>query len=123
MLSFDTHVLLVMHSQLAGRLQALTAVPPFIKTDAEGRPIFTDEQIMSFIPDLPIENSRAGLFIWLNACLCARPLTDDLSMLTCKQSPLLQCRCSPYSVRWPRISKIVAEIIAIFETSANFVYG
>lgn len=79
--NFDTHVLLWMRSQLAGRLQAITTIPPFIKTDSEGRPIFTDEQILGSITDLPIVNTRAGLFIWLNACLCARPLCDDLSMM------------------------------------------
>ncbi|KAK8041323.1 Mediator of RNA polymerase II transcription subunit 5 [Apiospora phragmitis] len=29
------------------------------------------------IPELPISNSRAGLYIYLNACMVARPLIDD----------------------------------------------
>ncbi|KAK8110423.1 uncharacterized protein PG998_006880 [Apiospora kogelbergensis] len=30
------------------------------------------------IPELPINNSRAGLYIYLNACLVGRPLIDDV---------------------------------------------
>ena len=86
MQNFDNNVLLWMQSQLAGRLQALTTVPPFIKTDARGLPVFTDEQILGEIADLPTMNSRAGLFVWLNACLCARPLTDDLAIVTYLQA-------------------------------------
>ncbi|KAK3046111.1 hypothetical protein LTR09_012373 [Extremus antarcticus] len=86
MQKFDTHVLLWMRSPLAGRLQALTTIPPFLKTDSKGRPLFTDEQVLGSITELPAQNSRAGLFIWLNACLCTRPLTDDLSMLTYLQA-------------------------------------
>lgn len=79
--NFDSHVLLWMRCPLAGRLQALTTLPPFIKTDAEGRPIFSDEQVLGSITELPVINTRAGLFVWLNACLCARPICDDLSMV------------------------------------------
>lgn len=84
--NFDSHVLQWMQSQLTGRLRALATIPPFIETDAKGMPIFTDQQILQTIPDLPMVNSRAGLFVWLNALLCSRPLTDDLSMLAYLQS-------------------------------------
>jgi mediator of RNA polymerase II transcription subunit 5 len=80
--NFDSHVLLWMRSQLAGRLQAITTLPPFIKINAEGRPVFSDDQILASVTDLPISNTRAGLFIWLNACLAARPMCDDLSMMS-----------------------------------------
>ncbi|KAK5171425.1 uncharacterized protein LTR77_004569 [Saxophila tyrrhenica] len=86
MQKFDTHVLLWMRSGLAGRLQALTQTSPFIKTDSKGRPIFSDQQVLNSITDLPVQKSRAGLFVWLSACLCARPLTDDLGMLTYLQA-------------------------------------
>ena len=84
--SFDTHVLQWMQSQLAGRLRMLATMPPFIEVDAKGRPVFTDDQVMQAVLELPVVTSRAGLFIWLNACLCSRPLTDDLSMLTYLQT-------------------------------------
>ena len=85
--NFDRRVLQWMNSQLfGGRLLALTTIPPFIETDDKGIPIFTDKQILDNITDLPITNSRAGLFIWLEASLCARPLTDDLIMMTYLQS-------------------------------------
>ena len=86
MVNFDTHVLQWMHSQIGGRLNALATIPPFLETNADGSPIFSDQQILQSVPDLPIANSRAGLYIWLNACLCSRPLTDDLSMFTYLQA-------------------------------------
>ena len=84
--NFDSHVLQWMQSQLTGRLRALATISPFIQTDSHGRPIFTDQQILQSIPDLPVVNSRAGLFVWLNALVCARPLTDDMAMLTYLQT-------------------------------------
>ena len=84
--NFDSHVLQWMQSQLGGRLRALATMPPFIETDSDGRPVFTDQQILQTISDLPIVNSRAGLFVWLNASLCSRPLMDDLSMLAYLQN-------------------------------------
>ena len=87
MVNFDKHVLQWMNSQLlGGRLLALTTMPPYIEVDAKGYPIFTDQQVLNNITDLPIVNSRAGLFIWLEASLCARPLTDDLVMMAYLQS-------------------------------------
>lgn len=77
---FDLHVLQWMHSQYAGHLQALAKSGPFLEKDAKGLPILTDEQVLSSITELPLTNSRAGLYIWLNACLCARPLCDDTTM-------------------------------------------
>jgi mediator of RNA polymerase II transcription subunit 5 len=85
--NLDKHVLQWMNSQLlGGRLLALTTIPPFIETDDKGMPIFTDQQILNNISDLELVNSRAGLFIWLEASLCARPLADDLVMMTYLQS-------------------------------------
>ena len=84
--NFDTHVLQWMQSQLAGPLRELVNLPPYLELDSSGRPLFTDDQILQSIHDLPVVNSRAGLYIWLNACLCARPLTDDLAMLTYLQT-------------------------------------
>jgi mediator of RNA polymerase II transcription subunit 5 len=81
MQNYDANILQWMQSQVAGRLRALTGMPPYIKTDSKGRPVLTDEQILDAIPQVPTLNSRAGLFLWLNAALAARPLTDDLSVL------------------------------------------
>lgn len=86
MLNFDSHVLMWMSSQLAGRLRALTTMPPFRETDRDGRPVFTDQQVLSSISDLSAQTTRSGLFIWLNACLTARPQTDDMSMLAHMQA-------------------------------------
>lgn len=80
--SYDTHVLQWMQSQLAGRLRALCGLPPFIKLDDDGRPIFTDQQIVDAVPEVPVVHSRAGFFIWLNAAFTARPLTDDMTILS-----------------------------------------
>lgn len=79
--NFDMHVLQWMQSQLSGRLQALSKMPPFVETDAEGRPVFDGQQVLDSITDLPILRTRGGLYVWLNACLCGRPLTDDMTML------------------------------------------
>lgn len=77
---YDVQVLQWIQSQLAGQLQALTNSRPFLDTDENGRPILTDQQILGSIVDIPVVTSRAGLFVWLNSCLCARPLTDDATM-------------------------------------------
>ena len=81
MIGFDMQILQWMNSQLAGRLQALLGVPPYVETDSKGRPIITAQQAMDSVVDLPTTHTRAGLYIWLNACLCGRPLTDDMSLL------------------------------------------
>jgi mediator of RNA polymerase II transcription subunit 5 len=80
MQQYDVEVLQWIQSQYSGQLQALTNSRPFLKTDENGRPILTDQQILACISDIPAVNSRAGLFVWLSACLCARPLTDDATM-------------------------------------------
>jgi len=77
---YDVQVLQWIQSQYSSQLQALVNSRPFLKTDENGRPIFTDQQVLACISDIPAVNSRAGLFVWLNACLCARPLTDDATM-------------------------------------------
>ncbi|SMR61035.1 unnamed protein product [Zymoseptoria tritici ST99CH_1E4] len=81
MQNYDANILQWMQSQLAGRLRALTGMPPYIKTDGKGMPVLTDDQILEAIPEVPTMNSRAGLFLWLNAALAARPLTDDMTLL------------------------------------------
>ncbi|KAK6431859.1 hypothetical protein LTR95_011978 [Oleoguttula sp. CCFEE 5521] len=80
MQSYDANVLQWLQSQYTGRLQNLTKNRPFRVLDDKGMPIFTDEELLITILALPMSNTRAGLFIWLNACLCARPLTDDASI-------------------------------------------
>ncbi|RMX91968.1 hypothetical protein D0867_14758, partial [Hortaea werneckii] len=82
MLHYDMHVLQWMQSQLSGRLQALTRMPPFVESDADGRPIISGEQVLESVTELPVAQTRAGLYIWLNACLCGRPLTDEMVMLS-----------------------------------------
>lgn len=77
---YDIHVLQWIQSQHAGHLQNLTKARPFLETNDKGSPLFTDQQVLASIGDIPVVNSRAGLFVWLSACLCARPLTDDATM-------------------------------------------
>lgn len=43
------------------------------------KPNFSTAEIASAVADLPVSNSRIGLYVYLNAALCARPLTDDLT--------------------------------------------
>ncbi|KAK5133960.1 hypothetical protein LTR08_007080 [Meristemomyces frigidus] len=81
MVNFDMHVLQWMNSQLSGRLQAISNMPPFVDTDVEGRPIINGQEILASVTDLPVVHTRAALYVWLNACLCGRPLTDDMTML------------------------------------------
>lgn len=77
---YDVQVLQWIQSQYSGQLQALVNARPFLEKDGSGRPVLTDQQVLSAIGDIPAVNTRAGLFVWLNACLCARPLTDDATM-------------------------------------------
>jgi mediator of RNA polymerase II transcription subunit 5 len=77
---YDSQVMQWIQSQYAGQLQNLTNLRPFLETDENGLPKLTDQQILGSIDDIPTVTSRAGLFVWLNACLCARPLTDDATM-------------------------------------------
>ncbi|KAK3671853.1 hypothetical protein LTR78_008219 [Recurvomyces mirabilis] len=89
MQNFDAQVLQPMHSQFSGRLAAMTAIPPFVDTDASGRPVVSPEFILQYISqDITItpSPSRAGLYIWLHACLYARPMTDDLAVLSYLQN-------------------------------------
>ncbi|KAG9635883.1 mediator complex, subunit Med5, partial [Aureobasidium melanogenum] len=62
------------HSQTGARLHMLAKTPPL------GKPDFSTVEIASAVNDLPVTNSRVGLYIYLNAALCARPLTDDMSL-------------------------------------------
>ncbi|GAB7356308.1 hypothetical protein MBLNU459_g7105t1 [Dothideomycetes sp. NU459] len=64
-------------SQVAPRLQMIARTPPL----TDGKLDFTMAEIASAVADLPISNSRVGLYVYLNAALNARPLTDDLSVL------------------------------------------
>lgn len=63
-------------SQVAARLQMMARTPPL----AAGKPDFSTAEIASAVTDLPVSNSRIGLYTYLNAALCARPLTDDMSL-------------------------------------------
>jgi mediator of RNA polymerase II transcription subunit 5 len=62
------------HSQIGTRLHMLAKTPPL------GKPDFSTAEIASAVDDLPVTNSRVGLYAYLNAALCARPLTDDMSL-------------------------------------------
>jgi len=62
------------HSQIGTRLHMLAKTPPL------GKPDFSTAEIASAVDDLPITNSRVGLYAYLNAALCASPLTDDMSL-------------------------------------------
>jgi mediator of RNA polymerase II transcription subunit 5 len=77
---YDSHVFQRIQSQCTGQLHALSKQRPFRITDAKGMPIFSADEILGSIQNLPQANTRAGLFIWLNACLCSRPLTDEATM-------------------------------------------
>lgn len=79
--SYDANILQWTQSQLSGRLRVLTGMPPFIGTDAKGRPLFTDQQVLDAIPQVPAAHTRAGLFVWMNAALAAKPLTDNMNVL------------------------------------------
>ena len=77
---YDSQVMQWIQSQYAGQLQNLTNSRPFLEADEKNLPKLTDQQILGSVVDIPMVTSRAGLFVWLNACLCARPLTDDATM-------------------------------------------
>lgn len=69
------------HSQLAPRLQLISRSPPFAQLNDKGVPDFTLEEISGFVVNLPPITSRAGLYVYLNAMLCARPCIDDTAIL------------------------------------------
>ena len=53
MLKFDTSILQWIRSQWAGPLRQLASNPPYLETDEDGRPVFSDDQIQHSIQDLP----------------------------------------------------------------------
>lgn len=63
-------------SQVPTRLAMIARTPPLTSE----KPDFTMAEIASAVVDLPISNTRTGLYIYLNAALCARPLIDDMSL-------------------------------------------
>ncbi|CAK4010988.1 Mediator of RNA polymerase II transcription subunit 5 [Lecanosticta acicola] len=82
MRNYDTHVLQWMNSQRGGQLNTLTSMLPFIELDEKGRPKFTNDQILASVSEVASVNSRAGLFIWLDAALVALPSTQDPILLS-----------------------------------------
>ncbi|KAK4610489.1 Mediator of RNA polymerase II transcription subunit 5 [Fulvia fulva] len=78
--SYDMQVLQNINSQYAGKLQQITGLSPYIALDDKGRPLFSKEAILNSVGEVSPVHSRAGLFIWLNAALAARPLTDDATI-------------------------------------------
>ncbi|KAI5203996.1 hypothetical protein AUEXF2481DRAFT_449992 [Aureobasidium subglaciale EXF-2481] len=62
------------HSQIGPRLHMMAKTPPL------GKPDFSTAEIATAVNDLPITNSRVGLYTYLNAALSGRPLTDDMSL-------------------------------------------
>ncbi|GAB7364892.1 hypothetical protein MBLNU230_g5683t1 [Neophaeotheca triangularis] len=107
--NFSMNVLNAVQSQLTPQLSAVTRCPPFVETGEDGLPVFTAQHVQNAIADLPVTNSRAGLYVWLNACLCARPQTDDMALLG-----YLQARYSG-----DLQSLIVDLLIASFDNLAN----
>ncbi|OTA85473.1 hypothetical protein M434DRAFT_400191 [Hypoxylon sp. CO27-5] len=79
-------------SQIATRLELFRTEtlasfePPDKKKDATNPVIDDMESTMALdnfvVPEMPIVNSRAGLYIYLNACLVGRPLIDDSALFT-----------------------------------------
>lgn len=80
--SYDVNVLQWINSPLSGQLRSLATVVPYVEIDATGKPVFSDEQILAQVDELPVVRSRAGVFVWLSAALVARPLTDDMTILS-----------------------------------------
>ncbi|KAH7166208.1 mediator complex, subunit Med5 [Dactylonectria macrodidyma] len=64
------------------------------------------------VAEIPIANTRAGLYIYLNACLTARPLIDDHALFS-----YMNNRC-PGDVQ----SSAIELIIASFDILANAVF-
>ncbi|KAI2623165.1 Med5-domain-containing protein [Hypoxylon sp. NC1633] len=79
-------------SQIAGRLElfrteTLASFEPADKKKDDIIPIMSEiETTMALdnfvVPDLPSVNSRAGLYIYLNAALVGRPLIDDAALFS-----------------------------------------
>ncbi|KAI1822898.1 mediator of RNA polymerase II transcription subunit 5 [Xylaria intraflava] len=80
-------------SQIAGRLElfrteTLAAFEPADKAKKEVPNMDMDDLESSMaldsivIPEIPISNSRAGLYIYLNASLVGRPLIDDAALFS-----------------------------------------
>ncbi|KAK5107907.1 hypothetical protein LTR62_000567 [Meristemomyces frigidus] len=85
MQNFDREVLQPMQSQFGGRLIAMTLVPPFVDMDADGHPVVNPEIVLQLLTqDITITHapSRAGLYVWLNACLFAQPMMEDSAVLS-----------------------------------------
>lgn len=92
-------------SQAAARLQMIAKTPPL----TAGNPDFSMAEIASAVVDLPVSTSRTGLYVYLNAALCARPLTDDLTLLNYLHS----------RYQADIQSLIVDVIVASFDTLSN----
>lgn len=66
-------------------------------------------EIASAVNDLPVSISRTGLYIYFHAALCARPLTNDLTLLNYLHS----------KYQGDTQSLVVDLIVASFDTLAN----
>ena len=87
----------------------LARASPFGETDANGSIIFGAIDISNAVSDLPLSVTRTGLYIYLNAALCARPILDDSAMI------------NHLHARYPSDTQtmIVDLIIASFDALAN----
>lgn len=49
------------------------------------------------VPEIPVENTRAGLYVYLNAALVGRPLIDDAALFSYFHNRYQVCLWTPYS--------------------------
>lgn len=92
-------------SPAAVRLNMIARTPPLTSKNPE----FSMAEIASTVVDLPVSTSRIGLYVYLNAALCARPLTDDLALLNYLHSKYQD----------DAQSLVVDVVVASFDTLAN----
>lgn len=83
----------------------IAGTPPL----TSAKPEFSMTEIASAVDDLPVSISRTGLYIYFHAALCARPLTDDLTLLNYLHSKYQE----------DKQSLMIDLIVASFDTLAN----
>jgi len=68
-------------SQIPHRLETIARFPPLGTLSEDGTVQFTAADVYDTVSALDATHSRVGLYIYLNAALCAKPLVDDSAML------------------------------------------
>ena len=96
-------------SQISPRLETIARFPPLGPVEEDGTVQFSAADIANSIADIEISRSRVGLYIHLNAALCAKPLVDDSAMIN-----YLHARYSSDSQQM-----IISLIVASFDVLAN----